>query len=65
MPPAAQPHIRMSHAIHSHLPEIHSRVRSNHRYDATVKLWDLRAQTKEAMQTLNDAKDSIPTLVSN
>jgi len=31
-------------------------------FDSTVRLWDLRAQTRQAIQTLEEARDSIQTL---
>ncbi len=31
-------------------------------YDATVRIWDCRAQDTNALQTLNEAKDSVPSI---
>ncbi|KAI0915692.1 hypothetical protein AcW1_003774 [Taiwanofungus camphoratus] len=31
-------------------------------YDSTVRLWDLRSQNRQAIQTLDDARDAVQTL---
>ena len=31
-------------------------------YDATVRCWDTRSKSKEPIQILNDAKDSVPSV---
>jgi mitogen-activated protein kinase organizer 1 len=49
--------------LHEHC--IHSAEVTHHgagSFDATVRLWDLRAQNRQAIQILDEARDAIQTI---